>query len=81
MWGLIRKMKMENIFIKWVNHDGGERQLIKKGHLEFTVCPLWFYTTVGAVASGVSGWGTGNHQAGALRRFVHVAMRRFSGDI
>jgi hypothetical protein len=55
------------------------------------LCPLRFYTTVGVVAAVaavaavavavVSASGTGTHQAGALRLFAHVAMRRFSGDI
>jgi hypothetical protein len=36
---------------------------------------------VSVLVSAASGWGTGSHQAGALRRFVHEAMRRFSGDI
>ena len=57
----------------------------------FNLCPLRFYTTVGVVAlvtvvafgavAVVSASGTGTHQAGALRLFAHVAMRRFSGDI
>ena len=55
------------------------------------LCPLRFYTTVGVVTlvtlvtvvavAVVSASGTGTHQAGALRLFAHVAMRRFSGDI
>ncbi len=80
MWGLIRKMKMENIFIKWFNHDGGnERQFIKKKDIASIVWFALFYMPVSVVAA--SGWETGSHQAGALRRFVHEAMRRFSGDI
>ena len=47
---------------------------------------MYYYITasvsvLSVMAASASGWGTGSHQAGALRRFVHEAMRRFSGDI
>ena len=46
-------------------------------YTSWRILQIWFYTVVAvAVASG-----TGTHQAGALRRFVQLAMRRFSGDI
>ena len=36
---------------------------------------------VAVVIAALVASGTGTHQAGALRRFVQLAMRLFSGDI
>jgi hypothetical protein len=55
-------------------------------YISLQVLRMSFYiavvvAVVVAVVAAVSALEAGTHQAGALRRFAHVAMRRFSGDI
>ena len=58
----------------------------------FTVCyilwrifQIWFYTVATAAGIVEGMWdamlGFAVHQAGGLRRFAHLAIRVFSGDI